>query len=57
MKNDSDFPEPVQYVSDGRIALYLELDILAYEEKKPWVKDKIYRDARREWIFKNQFMD
>lgn len=50
---ESDFPKPVQFVSNGKIALFLETDILVYEEKKPWVADPLYRDARQEWIWKN----
>lgn len=50
---ESDFPTPIQYVSKGKIALFLETDIIQYEEKKPWVADPLYRADRQEWIFKN----
>ncbi|MFG5531464.1 hypothetical protein ACFJXV_13770 [Enterococcus faecalis] len=53
IKVESDFPKPVQFVSNGKIALFLESDIVHYEEKKPWVADRVYRAGRQEWIWKN----
>jgi len=53
IKVESDFPKPVQFVSNGKITLFLEEDIICYEEKKPWVADRLFRSARQEWIWKN----
>lgn len=33
-KRREDFPQPVQYVSNGAIPLYLESDVKRYEEKR-----------------------
>jgi len=56
IKVEADFPKPIQFVSNGKIALFLESDICQYEEKKPWVADTLYRADRQEWIFKNVIM-
>lgn len=53
IKVESDFPKPVQFVSNGKIALFLESDIVQYEKKKPWVADRLHRAGRQEWIWKN----
>ena len=53
IKVEDDFPTPIQFVSNGKIALFLESDIELYEQKKPWVADPLYRADRQEWIFKN----
>ncbi|MFX8004444.1 hypothetical protein ABTK66_18885, partial [Acinetobacter baumannii] len=34
-KMENDFPPPVQYVANGRTALFLESDIEVYEKKYP----------------------
>jgi hypothetical protein len=36
-KQEIDFPNPIQYVSNRRTALYLEIDIISYEKKYPWI--------------------
>lgn len=45
-KKNADFPKPVQYVSNGRTALYLESDIINYEEKNWWVSSVEGRSKR-----------
>jgi hypothetical protein len=54
IKQDPDFPQPVMRVANGAIALFLESDIIDYEQKKPWVADPKFREARRNWIYANK---
>ena len=50
-KNEREFPQPIQYVSNGRIALFLESDIEAFEEKNPWISDPEKRRRRQRFIW------
>ena len=50
-KGDEDFPRPIQYVANGRTALYLESDIEQYELNHPWIKDPEKRRARQLFIW------
>jgi len=51
-KGEYSFPLPVQYVANDRTALFLESDILEYEEANPYIKTRAQREARRNFIFK-----
>lgn len=51
-KGEYSFPLPVQYVANERTALFLESDILEYEEANPYIKTRAQREARRNFIFK-----
>lgn len=46
-----DFPEPIQYVSKGRIALFLISDIEEFEESHQWIKTPERRERRQRFIF------
>ncbi|MCM3125834.1 MULTISPECIES: hypothetical protein [unclassified Mesobacillus] len=50
-KLEKDFPNPVQYVSKGRTALYLESDIEFYEKEKPWITTPEKRRRRQRFIW------
>lgn len=50
-KRENTFPKPVQFVANGRTALYLESDIELYEEKYPWTPDPIRREARQRFMW------
>jgi hypothetical protein len=50
-KFEKDFPKPVQFVANGRTALYLESDVVKYEEKYPYVKSPGARQNRQRFIF------
>ena len=39
MSADERFPGVVATVCDGRVRLWLEADILAYEQDRPWLLD------------------
>lgn len=54
IRQDPDFPKPVMRIANGSLVLFLESDIADYEQKKPWVADPQFRDARRNWIFANK---
>ncbi|MBS4202461.1 hypothetical protein KHA93_22930 [Bacillus sp. FJAT-49732] len=49
---EADFPKPIQYVSNGRIALLLESDIEEFEKTHPWISDPAKRQARANFIFR-----
>lgn len=49
-KKENDFPIPIQFVSNGRTALYLESDIEAYEEKNWWITSPDKRLHRLKFI-------
>lgn len=51
-KGEYSFPLPVQYVANNRTALFLESDIIEYEEANPYIKTRGQREARRNFIFK-----
>ena len=51
-KGEYSFPLPVQYVANNRTALFLESDIIEYEESNPYIKTRGQREARRNFIFK-----
>ena len=51
-KGEYSFPLPVQYVPNNRTALFLESDIIEYEEENPYIKTRGQREARRNFIFK-----
>ena len=46
-------PLPVQIVSNGKIKLFLFVDIEKYEKIRPWLLDVDYRQERQNWIYKN----
>lgn len=50
-KHEKDFPTPVQFVSKGKTALYLESDIEAYEKEKPWIVSPEIRRRRQRFIW------
>lgn len=50
-KEANDFPVPVQYVANGRTALYLERDIEIYEKKYPWISSPEKRRSRQRFIW------
>jgi len=39
IRGDESFPGVVMTVCDGKVRLWLEADILAYERDKPWLLD------------------
>lgn len=43
----ADFPMPFALVSNGRIKLYREADIVAYEQDKPWLLDERQKRQRQ----------
>jgi len=51
-KGEYSFPLPVQYVANNRTALFLESDIIEYEDANPYIKTRAQREARRNFIFK-----
>ncbi|ECS5759395.1 hypothetical protein BL349_24055, partial [Salmonella enterica subsp. enterica serovar Montevideo] len=50
-KNETDFPKPVQFVANGRTALYLESDIETYEKKYSWITSPEKRRNRQRFIW------
>jgi hypothetical protein len=50
-KHEKDFPKPIQYVSKGRTALYLECDIVLYEKTYPWISSPEKRRRRQRFIW------
>ena len=48
---DKDFPKPIQYVANGRTALFLEKDIEQYEIDHPWIMDPDKRRKRQLYIW------
>lgn len=50
-KNTNVFPEPVQFVSNGRTALYLEEDIKKFEDENPWITSPGKRQSRQRFIW------
>lgn len=50
-KDANDFPPIVQYVSNGRTALYLESDVEKYEIKYPWITTREKRQRRQRFIW------
>lgn len=53
IQEDLLFPLPVQIVSNGKIKLFLFVDIEKYEKIRPWLLDVDYRQERQNWIYKN----
>ncbi|MCM3667157.1 hypothetical protein M3204_22410 [Mesobacillus subterraneus] len=49
--NYRDFPEPVMFVSNGRTAIFLERDILLFEQKNPWITTPEKRERRQRFIY------
>lgn len=45
-----EFPEPIQYVSNKRIALFLESDIEKFEEENKWILTPESRERRQRYI-------
>jgi predicted DNA-binding transcriptional regulator AlpA len=43
----SDFPQPVAIVSNGKVKLYSEMDILEYEKGKEWLFDENQKRRRQ----------
>jgi len=50
--SEENFPKPVQYVANGRTALFLESDIEKFEETHPWISDPGKRQRRANFIFR-----
>ncbi|MCF6411501.1 hypothetical protein [Pseudalkalibacillus salsuginis] len=46
-----DFPEPIIFVSNGRTAIFLETDIVDFEEKNPWITTPERRERRQRFIY------
>lgn len=53
IQEDLLFPLPVQIVSNGKIKLFLFVDIEKYEKIRPWLLNVDYRQERQNWIYKN----
>ena len=47
MSADESFPGVVATVCDGRVRLWLEADILAYEQDRPWLLDDALKCRRQ----------
>ena len=47
MATRSNFPAPIAIVSKGRIKIYQEADIEAYERDKPWLFDVRQKERRQ----------
>lgn len=43
----ADFPMPFTLVSNGKIKLFREVDIVAYEQDKPWLFDERQKRQRQ----------
>lgn len=43
----AEFPMPFTIVSNGRIKLFREVDIIAYEQDKPWLFDERQKQQRQ----------
>lgn len=43
----ADFPMPFAFVSNGRIKLFREADIVTYEQDKPWLFDERQKRQRQ----------
>lgn len=50
-KGRKTFPNPVQYVSNGRTALYLESEIEKFEKENPWITTPGKRRSRQRFIW------
>lgn len=50
-KGENDFPKPIQFVANGRTALYLESDVEAYELKYPWIMSPEKRKRRQRFLW------
>lgn len=50
-KDGLNFPKPIQFVANGRTALYLESDIEAYEKENPWIISPEKRRSRQRFIW------
>jgi hypothetical protein len=50
-KNGIDFPKVIQYVANGRTALYLESDVKKYEQIYPWIITPEKRQRRQKFIW------
>ncbi|GAQ19135.1 phage transcriptional regulator, AlpA [Oceanobacillus picturae] len=46
-----EFPEPIQYVSNKRTALFLESDIEEFEKENPWITTPERRERRQRFIY------
>jgi predicted DNA-binding transcriptional regulator AlpA len=46
-----DFPEPIQFVSNGRTAVFLESEIIEFEESNPWITTPERRERRQRFIY------
>ena len=47
LSKHTDFPLPVATVSKGRIKIFREEDIAAYERGKPWLFDGALKERRQ----------
>lgn len=50
-KEKGNFPKPIQFVSNGRIALYSESDIEDFEREHPWITTPEKRRRRQRFIW------
>ena len=48
-KQDNTFPKPIGRINEGRIQVFLEKDIIAYEQKNKELTD----DSYKEWYQKS----
>ena len=44
------FPEPIAIVSNGKVKIFREEDIKAYEKNKPWLFDEELKMRRQNWF-------
>jgi len=47
-KGGGKFPLPIQYVANNRTALFLESDIIQYENDNPYIKNRTRGEATKE---------
>lgn len=51
MQQDEKFPSEVATVSGGKVRLWLEADIAAYEQDRPWLKSQSAKERRQTAAF------
>lgn len=50
LTNTEKFPKPIAIVSKGKIKIFKEEDIKAYERNKPWLFDEELKMRRQNWF-------
>ena len=55
MKNDSTFPRPVAKINKGKILVFLEKDIIQYEQNHRELTDEDYKEwYQKKYCFRQQ---